>query len=200
MGRLTGVDMIEEEENYCVVKQITEDSGKNFDVVFRKIFFQLEGIFNDLIKSLKKNDYVLMNSIEEQHDVVTKFVSYCLRLLNTGQVEKGHRHHICHILKNIDLIVDILKYFTRYVIENKIKFSKDVIVIIEDIADLNKIYSKIFFDYKEEYLVDFDEKRENIKKLEAKRTYSKRTYFVYLLPILEVERDMVATRLGMLES
>ena len=87
------MDIIQENNDYCIVKQITEDSEKNFQLIFRKVFYQLQTAIKDLLSNLKNDNLVLLENIEEKHETITKFISYCLRLLNLGKIEHEKNQH-----------------------------------------------------------------------------------------------------------
>ena len=74
--------MIEQKNDYCIIKDISGTSFKDFDNILRKIFLLIIDALNDMVLGIKNYDNVLLDEIEDKHDTITKFVSHCLRLLN----------------------------------------------------------------------------------------------------------------------
>ena len=71
-------------------------------------------ITQDFYTALKKDDKILLGTIEEKHNAITKFVTYCLRILNKyGYTPSYQLPLVYHILVSIDKIVDFIKYAAR---------------------------------------------------------------------------------------
>ena len=82
VNRLTGIEIIQQKENFCILKVLSESSIKDFDIIFRRIFLLLTDASNDLVTGAIKGDKYLIESIEEKHNSITKFMASALRLLN----------------------------------------------------------------------------------------------------------------------
>lgn len=194
VNRLIGMEIIEQHDNFCIIKEISEGTGKDFDVIMRKIFFQLEITFKDVINALRKNNFYGLSTIEGKHDTIAKFVSYCIRIINQGKIEKSEdSNQLYNILINIDLVTDILKYFSRDVISAKHIFSKKCIDVIEDISNLFTIYSDLQFRFTLEKAIIFQNKRDTIKRYFLKNVTCEKTdliYINYLSSILEIMKLM----------
>ncbi len=105
----------------------------------------------DIIEAIKTNDRVLLETIEEKHDSITKFVSYCLRLINKGKYQDYKKGLVLyHIISNLDKITDVLKYSARSIMKLKGKLKKDTIKILEYILKSIPDYYTLFykFDFK----------------------------------------------------
>jgi phosphate uptake regulator len=204
VNRLIGMEIIEQRGNFCIIKEITESSEKEFDSIFRKVFFQLEGAFEDMISSLEKNDLSTLSTIEEKHDTITKFVSYCIRLLNQGKLNSPENSpQFYHILISVDVIADIFKYFCRDVIDSKHAFRKDSIRILNEMLKLIGIYSKMQFKFDATLAWDLQNSRDAIKKKLQNSLMEKPDDFVfinYLSPIMEILRIMTETTLSCMEQ
>lgn len=196
VNRLIGMEIIEQKGNFCIIKEITESSGKEFHSLLRKVFFQLNGAFEDIILALEKENFSELSVIEEKHDTVTKFISYCLHLLSQGKTEKTEdRLQLYQLLISAELIIDILKYFSRDVISVGHRFKKTNIKVIRDILELVEVYSRLQFKFKKELMLDFQMKRDIIKKhlirlMSKKENLDDMVFINYLTPILEVTRSM----------
>ena len=105
----------------------------------------------DFIIGIKSKDTVLLETIEEKHDSITKFVSYCLRLLTKGNIkDQKDKLVLYHIISNLDKITDVLKYTARDIINLDNKLKKETINLLEVIFEsIDKYYSLFYkFDFK----------------------------------------------------
>jgi len=151
VNRLTGIEVIQQRENFCILKVLSESSIKDFELILRRIFLLISDASIDLIKGAGKGDKYLVESMEEKHNTVTKFMASALRLLN----KVGHPNHkntflYYHIIESMDNVNDILKESARYIVNFKIKISKTCENILyrinESLSDYHKLFYK--FDYK----------------------------------------------------
>jgi phosphate uptake regulator len=165
VNRLIGYEIIQEKEGLCVIKDLQETSAKDFDQVLRRLFMLLDDAGKDFITGVKNNDLVLLETIEEKHDTITKFVSYCLRLLN----KRGHQvlrktAYYHNIIASIDRITDIIKYAARDLRSYDKKLRPEVIRILEGtMADIAK-YHELFYKYENKKIVDINSSRYSLEK------------------------------------
>ncbi|MEK6849158.1 MAG: hypothetical protein AABY01_01160, partial [Nanoarchaeota archaeon] len=68
-----GMELIEQRSNYCVLKALSNADPKEFDNLLRRMFFLIADTCTDLVQACQTNDAVLLGSIEEKHDNITKF-------------------------------------------------------------------------------------------------------------------------------
>jgi phosphate uptake regulator len=151
VNRLVGIEVVQQKENFCMIKDLSEPSSAEFDSALRRVFLLINDASKDLIEAIKTNDNVLLETIEEKHDSITKFVSYCLRLINKGKYQDYKKGLVLyHIISNLDKITDILKYSARSVMKLKGKLKKDTIKILEYILKSIPDYYTMFykFDFK----------------------------------------------------
>ncbi len=151
VNRLTGIEVIQQRENFCVLKVLSESSIKDFDLILRRIFLLITDASNDLIKGAVKGDKYLVESIEEKHNSITKFMANALRLLNkVGYPNYKNTTLYYYIIRCLDEINDILKESARSIVKFDIKISitceKILHRINESLADYHKLYYK--FDFK----------------------------------------------------
>jgi len=152
VNRLVGIEVVQQKENFCMIKDLSEPSSAEFDSALRRVFLLINDASKDLIESIKTNDRVLLETIEEKHNSITKFVSYCLRLINKGKYHDYKKGMILyHIISNLDKITDIIKYSARSIMKLKgRKLKKETIKILESILKSIPDYYTMFykFDFK----------------------------------------------------
>lgn len=197
VARLIGMEVIQQRNKFCIIKEITEGSEKEFDNIVRKISLQLEEAFHDLISALERRDFGMVSTIEEKHDTIAKFVSYCIRIMNQGRL-KGHDKllEMHHLLISYDLVIDILKYFSRDVIKSEHRFDKKSIKILNDMAGMMKQFSKLQFNFKSSEMFEFQRKRDQLKTDLFSLISSQKGdihYVSYISSLLEISRMMAET-------
>ena len=174
VNRLTGIEIIQQRENFCILKVLSESSIKDFDLILRRIFLLLMDASNDLIKGAGKGDKYLVESMDEKHNTITKFMASGLRLLNkVGYPNHKNTTLLYHLIESLDNINDTLKESARDIVNYNIKISKNCNKILQKINESLLDYNKLFykFDFKlveklssERYKI-IDEIRNSLKKL-----------------------------------
>lgn len=151
VNRLSGIEIIQQRENFCILKVLSESSIKDFDVILRRIFLLIVDASNDLIIGAAKGDKYLVETLEEKHNTITKFMANSLRLLNkVGHPNSKNTSLFYHIIESLDNINDILKESARDIVNSHISVSKNcekiLVSINESLQDFNKLFYK--FDFK----------------------------------------------------
>ena len=151
MNRLTGIEVIQQHENFCILKVLSESSIKDFDVILRRLFLLVMDASDDLVKGVIENDKYLVETLEEKHNTITKFMASGLRLLNKFG-HPNHKNTVLYwlIIECVDNINDILKETARDTLKLNIKISKNCENILHRINHSLVDYYNFFykFDYK----------------------------------------------------
>jgi len=201
-SRLIGMEVIQQKENFALLKSLQTISPKEFDTVIRRIFILLKDASEDIISEIKKGDFLSLETIEEKHDSIAKFISYGMRVLNkVGTGDKRNTYILFHILNQIDKITDIIKYSSREIIEKKRKVSKDAISILEKIDLSIKWYAEFFFKFDTSKIKDIYFNRDTvIKKIREKENKlipEDLLLVEYFRHILEFLVDITQARMGL---
>ena len=200
VNRLVGIEVIQQKEDFCLIKDLSHPSPREFDNILRKVFLVLNDVTNDVIEAVEKNNSILLETVEEKHDSVTKFISYCLRLLNKRN--KGGKDLLYyHILSNLDKIMDVIKYCARDIIKIGNNLKKDSIEIFKKIQFAINNYYDLFYNFEYNKVSRLYENRDNvirdIVKLASKK-HPRREMIVLekASSILELITDISETRMG----
>ncbi len=202
VNRLVGVEIIEQTNNKVLIKYLTKESEEDFRIVLRRIFILLEEAVESLLEGIKKKDMDIVKTIEEKHDNITKFISYCLRLLNKyGYPDVKKTCFYYHVIASLDKIIDIIKYNARDVLDYKNKFNEDTIEIWEDANESLKLYYNFFYNFDLKKADELDEKRNHVKKSIKRKLDSIPSYELVLLmrmeELLELILDLKEVRMGL---
>ena len=201
-NRLIGYEIIQQRENFAIIKDISTTSIKEFDNVLRRIFLLLDDVSSDLIQGAKNNNKTLLETIEEKHDSITKFISYCLRLLNKyGYPDYKKTLVLYHILATLDRVVDFYKYSARDMLKFHNKLNDKTIRLFEMIDEEVKLFTKFFFKFD---LAQADElyKRRNqytfvLNQQNTKIPPGELVLISKLGQVLELLLEMQVARMGM---
>lgn len=202
VNRLVGVEIVRQTENLCSVKDISTGSIKEFDIILRRIFLLLKDASNDLVNAIEKKDNILLETIEQKHDTITKFVSYCLRLINKyGYHDSRHTTTIYHIIETIDKVIDIIKYVARDVLFLKPTIKKNTKEILEAINQCILNYIELFYKFEIEKVGYFMKKRDkavkSIKTNLRKMSPEEIKVVTNLEAILEILLDLVEAKMSL---
>ena len=163
INRLVGVEIVQEKENFCTIRDLSQSSITEFDNVLRRIFLLITDTTKDLVDGIKSRNFLLVKTLEEKHDTITKFVSYCLRLLNKrGYPQSRKTSYLYHIIASLDRLVDVLKYTARYFIESKPRLSSEGVNVLLGIKKSVLFYSEFFYKFDLSKVTDLYKNREDI--------------------------------------
>jgi len=164
VNRLPGLEIIQQKENFCIIKGVSDISDKEFDNVLRRIFILLTDMSSDLLNGIKNADPVLVETIEEKHFSVTKFISYCLRSLNKkGYPESSKLPMLYHIISNIWIISGAIKYCARQYLRYNKKMKKESVQFLEMIDKQINLYYDLFYKFDLKKVRELSENKEKIK-------------------------------------
>lgn len=202
VNRLSGVEVVQQRENFCLIKDISQSSIKEFDVVLRRIFLLLTDAIDDLLRGSKKGDSYLLSSLQEKHNTITKFIAHNLRLLNKlGYPEHKNTSLLYYIIRSLDNITDILNDSARDIVDSKIKFSKETeSVLITVYSSMNK-YHNFFYKFDISFLREITSMRyqllNDIKKYSKKVNSGELRVIMNMWQIMEQILDLTLTRVTM---
>jgi len=202
VNRLVGVEVVEEKENYCIIKDYSASVIEEFDNVVRRLFRLIKDTCNEIYHSLESENFKSLNVVEERHDTITKFVSYCLRLLTKRGYQDNKKDCLLyHIISSLDSITDIMKYISRDFLDSKWKIKKEVLHIIKKINESIDSYYDIFYDFSNEKIYKLNKNRDDVKihiKREAKKFSDNELLLLdYYRQILEIIWDLTLARMGL---
>jgi len=148
VNRLTGMEIIQQKENFCVIKDISEGTIKEFDNVLRRIFLLLTDASKDLVNAVKNEKPLLLDTINEKYNTIIKFISYNLRLLNKfGYTDSNKTNQYYTIMASLDDIITIIKGSAKYIQSKKLKVSKEAASILSLIHSTLELYANLFYDF-----------------------------------------------------
>lgn len=82
VNRLIGVEIIDQKENYCVIKDMSETTYKEFDNALRRIFLLILTMADECYECYKTNRKEPLRSVHLIDTNVDRFEDFCLRVLS----------------------------------------------------------------------------------------------------------------------
>ncbi len=162
VNRLTGMAIVQERENFCQLKAISKIDDRELDGMLRRTFILLLNAASDIITAAKNNDALLLETIEEKHDTLTKFISYCLRILNKRTSEDNNTHFLYHTIATLDKITDLLKNSGRELKGyNKKMRTESIRVLDKTYKSFEKFY-ELFYKYDPELVKTLNINKEEV--------------------------------------
>lgn len=173
VNRLTGIEIIQQRENFCILKVLSESSIKDFDIMLRRVFLLINDAGKDLLIGAVKNDRYLVESMEEKHNTITKFISSSLRLMNkVGHPTPRNTPIYYYVIESLDKINDIFKESAREIVKSNIKISKNCQNVLQEINNSLENYHKLFYKFDFKMVEILSSERYNI--LNEIKKYSKK--------------------------
>lgn len=200
-NRCPGLAIVDEKNNYCILKVISNADPKEFDNILRRTFILISDTCKDLILAAKENDRSLLESIEEKHDNVTRFISHSLRLINKRHDETKNTHFMYHLISMMDKIIDISKDTARNLLRYNNKLKSESYEILEHICESYGLFYDLFYKFdlekvhkitelKEKIYGDLIEKTKNVPPEEV-------LFLSDMYQALEIFKTLTETRMSM---
>jgi len=158
---MLGFEIIDQGENYCIIKNIASGLENEFEDILRKIFLNILYCGEQSLALIKKGDFRSLESLKQLSKVNNRMSNFCERLLN----KEGYKDYKKTILVYIivwsieqmeDYYSNIFAYFLKQ--NKKININKEILKIYEDINSLIEIYYKLFYSFDVKKISDLKEK------------------------------------------
>lgn len=201
LNRMTGIEIIEQKTNSCTLKTLSEMKFVEFRSIQRRIFLLIIDMFHDLVQGYE-SEQLLLKNLEDKHNGITKFISFCMRLLNTRSPSTEKNNPLSYaILSHTDKIVDSIKHGGRIVRQFKPKPSKKTVSMMKKILKSIELYYDFYYAYDNDKIQDQSSLRDGIIK-EVRNEYdsfSKEDLLLVsnLMPIVENIYAMIEHRIAM---
>ncbi len=161
VNRLIGFEIVEQKESSCTIKMVSSIDPVEYDSIIKRIFLMVVDSMDTFIKGIK--DKAVLETIKEKHYTITKFTTYCLRMLNMkGNYALSKTHSAFHVLSNINTIASIIRYCCDTVRGKNLSFSKEFLEDVKKAFDCLKIFHDMYYDFSKKKLSEFNKLRSEI--------------------------------------
>ncbi|MBU1975191.1 MAG: hypothetical protein KKG59_02175, partial [Nanoarchaeota archaeon] len=157
-----GFVIINQTENTCVIRRVSQDLTSEFDAGLRRSFLVTSAMGESMIDYMKREEYSKLADLIPLEKTNNQLTNFCERLLN----KMGHKNYdkTCFyytLVWNNEKICDDYKYVCQYIsTHDKTKYSKEILLMLEKSLKYYKDFCAVLFNW-------------DIKKLDALNTERK---------------------------
>ncbi|PIN68287.1 hypothetical protein COV94_05510, partial [Candidatus Woesearchaeota archaeon CG11_big_fil_rev_8_21_14_0_20_57_5] len=133
VNRLVGVEIIDQKEAYCVIRELGETTYKEFNNALRRIFLIIKSMSEELIEAIDGSK-TLLKRIHMEDTNLDRFEDFCIRVLNKRGYEDFRKTPTMHsIIFLLEMVGDEFKGLAA-VLNQKTKVSAPMHKALEDIS------------------------------------------------------------------
>jgi phosphate uptake regulator len=161
VNRFIGWAIIDNGENYCIIREMGESSSKEFDNSLRRIFLLILELFDELIKITKQNKVGDITICKEIHTLdinIDRFIDYCCRInnkINDSSFQKN-KPLIFSTLFLLELLGDEFKYIGNHLSHSTGKVDS-LLEFTETIKKHFEMYYHLFYKFDRQGVINFGE-------------------------------------------
>ena len=146
---LIGYEIIGEGNHNIRIKDIAGDSDLDLSQIIRRVFLLTLEASGEFIEAIDTNNTEKFQNIIKSYFNITKFITYCLRLINKHgyKNEPLASHSIYTIISSIDLIIKKIKQSSEIAINFKKPSSRKLLDYCKNIDRTLHIYYEVFYKY-----------------------------------------------------
>ena len=179
-----GFEIIDQKEDYCIIKNISGIKVDEFDNILRRTFLLLIRMAEESYEANKKKKFAYLKEIARLESDNNKFTVLCRRLLN----KNGHKSNLVgplyFIIEELENIADQFNYTCKRFNEikgKKVKISKDVLDMYKTANEQLKNLYELFYKFDKDKIIEIKKKRQKLIKKEFNLSNKKINYYDLIL-------------------
>ncbi|MBU1111230.1 MAG: hypothetical protein KJ896_00490, partial [Nanoarchaeota archaeon] len=152
-----GFEIVEQYNDYCLIKTIVGEYDSEFDSMLKRLFSQLLVMNDGIISAIKNKECLLLPNIRHLEKDNNKYTCFCRRILNKG----GGLHSPNNLtllycaVEELEKIGDEYKYLCDFLIEKNLEcINTKVIFIFEELHKLITSTHELFFAYSKGKIIE----------------------------------------------
>jgi phosphate uptake regulator len=202
VSRLIGVEIVDQKEKYCVVKEMGETTYSEFDDALRRMFLLLLSIADEVYDGYKDGKKTGLKSIHLIDTTIDRFEDFCLRVLNkSGYIDEKKTSTLYSIIFLLEMVGDEYKKIAIHILESEGKPTNLMLKEFSIQREQLKRFYKLFYNYSKELaneIYEEDEKgdaflRENTQRFtrdESHTIHHFKKIGVTILSLTELRIDL----------
>jgi len=196
VSRLHGIEVFSQSESSCIIKSISIDTEKEFGNLFNRILYLVSETIQDYLSAYESGNKDILSNIESKHDLISKFVYYCERILSKGVFRDANKtKNLAVLLNYMDICVDAIKYSARLALNTPHKPSKDTLKYFNDVQELFsnfiKLYKRFSFDELKNINMKLIKTGDEFEKIVANKKPAEAKVISYMNTFLENLRFLI---------
>lgn len=182
--KLLGMEVVQQSENSCTLKNVAEALEQEFDNILRRLFLLIKSMAQESLEAIKEKDYQRLKNIADQERMCNKYTLFCLRIINKyGYKSKKEEKFVFHAITVLEQLADHYTYICNHIAETKEKIAPEVLSFYKDVVALTDMYYQCFYKRDRKQILAM---KEAIDKLHKKQeTILKQKKNIYLVHYLE---------------
>jgi len=157
---LIGMEIINQEKNKMLIKDLSGGTEENFDNVLKRVLYLLHSMSEELRRAItnEENDLQYLEDMEKN---INKFTDYCFRLLNKNLYPESKKIPILYCITY--LLEELGDNYKKLVKEiNKTRLDARLITLYEQINTYHKNFEKLYLKYTPEKAIQLAEEHDKI--------------------------------------
>ncbi len=192
IDRCIGMEIIRNTPSTYVIKEISSIKEEEFNVIFRRIFFSLQVMLDDIIQGMEAKDKKIINHVAQYADIqVNKFCDYCIRILtktNTGTPM------LTSIIFRLEAIGDSLKHLALHLLKKDL--GDEVLDFLKDGKLFLSAMEKFYFTEAKQDLLSLEKRKVQMrKKAEVLQNQTDVATFILLRNVIQQIRSVMEIKL-----
>lgn len=161
---LSGMVIIEQGKDYCLIKDLGGTTDREFDNALRRIFFIIEEMGSDCLCLFKEKKDSIVKGIDINDISADKFSDYCLRVLNKKWYKNFKKTSIIYsIILLLEFIADEYKRVSYHLLKLR-NNSKELFLIFEEVNKFFQNFHKFFYNFDKENMLKLYDENEKLMK------------------------------------
>ncbi len=144
---MPGFEIIDQGENYCIVKNIASGLEREFDNILRKIFLNIIYCGEQSLGLMKKNKLEGMESLRKLSRVNNRQTNFCERMLKKEGYKDYKKTTLVYVMVwSLEQVEDYYTNIFDYLLSKKnVKINNEILNIYEDVNKLFEFYYELFY-------------------------------------------------------
>jgi phosphate uptake regulator len=187
-----GLEIINQDEKSCVIKNIAKEMENEFDNSMRRNFLNSLSMVELCLKKIKEGKLEELKEAVRFEEINNKLCLFCQRIANLDKSLEEKKVFYYVVIWYLEKIVDEFKYIGDHYSakeNSQTKISKEVIDIFEDVCKIFRKYYDLYYSFDLEKQVEITNLNNSINKrgleLLANRKSKDNVMVYYLLKASE---------------
>lgn len=194
-----GLEVVKQEKNSCLIKQIALTTTEEFDNILRRTFLSIISLQEKVLEGIKAKNKAILREAIEQDKLVNNMLALCKSLLNRRNYkdykDTTYVYCLCEALQNI---ADEHKLIAEYILSHKLKIKQEI-RDYETTIEIFKQFYEMYYKYEQQILIELSKKTKDSKNTLYNlfnKKYDQRVLHANIR-ILDLIYDMLSFKLSM---
>ncbi|PIN81951.1 hypothetical protein COV11_00400 [Candidatus Woesearchaeota archaeon CG10_big_fil_rev_8_21_14_0_10_30_7] len=166
---MSGLEIFDQSKTYCVLQDIEGVSKEKFDPALKRVFYLLLQMSEEALPILRSQKYEELKPLRFLEESNNRFTAICIRSLSKLGYKKPDRMHFMYfIVEKLEQIADQFKYLFDFLMQNKVKVSKQVVDLYGLLCKMLREYYEFFYKFNNEKAKKVDKMRTDIIQISNK--------------------------------